>query len=194
MLDNRMAQYTDWAIKHLPQNVPQTVVDNGIKNCRYNFFSGLNVMERDDRGPSIVYTAANEEDLRLWWFLFLCESISEQWELFARKENEKKWRFLRATVKNGKWFYIEQKNYKYNAIEDTRLDRFEKYLNLIKPVVSPEFWNKKVEQDTQLMNQWFKEPHWDYDRDKLCFVEISDSREHDTDGYEEPGEGFIVSQ
>ena len=178
MSEDRITKYTDWTLKHLPQKIPELVVKKAMQMCEWTYFSGLNVMELDDRGPAIiVYKAANEEDLRLYWFDLFCNRISQEWELFDRKENEKKWRFLRATVKNGKRLYIEQKNYKYNAIEDTRLDWFEKHLNLIKPVISSKSWDKKVEEYIHLLNTWYKEPHWDYDRDRLCFIEISDSIE-----------------
>ena len=45
------------------------------------------------------------------------------------------------------------------------------------------------------MNRWFRTPHWDYDREKLCFVEISDSREHasGTDMTEEPRPGSVIA-
>lgn len=44
-----------------------------------------------------------------------------------------------------------------------------------------------------LMNFWYKVPHWDYDREKLCFIEISDSREYDNaDGDEEPRPGSVI--
>jgi hypothetical protein len=44
------------------------------------------------------------------------------------------------------------------------------------------------------MNRWFREPHWDYDRSALRFIEISDSREHDSyeDYQEEPRPGSII--
>ncbi len=39
---------------------------------------------------------------------------------------------------------------------------------------------------------WYKEPHWDYDRNKLRFIEISDSKENDGDGIEEPRPGSVI--
>ena len=44
-----------------------------------------------------------------------------------------------------------------------------------------------------LMNRWFKIPHWDYDRDNLCFVEISSSIPYrsDSDDTEEPAPDSI---
>ena len=45
------------------------------------------------------------------------------------------------------------------------------------------------------MNFWYTKPHWDYDRENLCFIEISDSREYDDHGniVEEPRPGSIIS-
>ena len=42
------------------------------------------------------------------------------------------------------------------------------------------------------MNYWYIEPHWDYDRRKLCFIEVSDSKENDGDGIEEPRPGSVI--
>ena len=56
----------------------------------------------------------------------------------------------------------------------------------------PEYWEKRVREHIRLMNYWYKEPHWDYDRRKLCFIEISDSKENDGDGIEEPRPGSVI--
>ena len=49
-----------------------------------------------------------------------------------------------------------------------------------------------MQEHISLMNYWYIEPHWDYDRNKLRFIEISDSKEHDGDGIEEPRPGTVV--
>ena len=190
---DRQNQYTAWTLAHLPQGIPKAALDKAVQSGDWSYFDGLNVMELNDRGPALtVYQATDEEDLKLWWFQHLSKDISMQWELLARKENNQKWRYLRAKVENGRWLYIEQKKYRYNAIEDTRLDWFEKHLMMLKPVFPLADWNKKVEEYIRLMNTWFKNPHWDYDRDRLCFIEISDAKEHNTDGIEEPRPGSII--
>lgn len=63
-----------------------------------------------------------------------------------------------------------------------------------KEVLSPERWEKKVRTHVDLMNRWFKKDHWGYDREKLCFVEISDCKEYasDFDDTEEPRPGSII--
>jgi hypothetical protein len=59
--------------------------------------------------------------------------------------------------------------------------------------LNPGCWEKRVKRYVDLMNFWYKEPHWDYDREKLCFIEISDSREYDNaDGDEEPRPGSVI--
>ena len=44
------------------------------------------------------------------------------------------------------------------------------------------------------MNYWYKTSHWDYDRKNLCFIEISDSKEHDggKEFIEEPRPGSVI--
>ena len=48
-------------------------------------------------------------------------------------------------------------------------------------LVLDNYFRKKVEEYTGLMNRWFLVPHWGYDFEKLCFIEISDSREYSSD-------------
>ncbi len=40
-----------------------------------------------------------------------------------------------------------------------------------------EYFQGKVKAHLHLLNYWFLSPHWGYDVEKLCFVEISHSRE-----------------
>ena len=49
-----------------------------------------------------------------------------------------------------------------------------------------------MQEYVSLMNYWYKEPHWDYDCNKLRFIEISDSKEHNGDGIEEPRLGSVI--
>ena len=58
----------------------------------------------------------------------------------------------------------------------------------------PERWERKVREYVALMNCWYSRPHWDYDREALRFVEISDSKEHDDHNnvVEEPRPGSVI--
>ena len=84
--------------------------------------------------------------------------------------------------------------YDYNAIEDSRLPGFERHLRNMHYHFPKDRWEKKVREYIGLMNFWYKTPHWDYDRELLRFVEISDSKEFDSreDPVEEPRPGSIV--
>ena len=44
-----------------------------------------------------------------------------------------------------------------------------------------DYFRKKAEEYTGLMNRWFLVPHWGYDFENLCFIEISHSREYSSD-------------
>ncbi len=98
----------------------------------------------------------------------------------------------RDHAEDGKWTYTERKNYDYNAIEDPRLYGFECFLRVLRYGFPPDRWERKVREHIALMNYRYQKPHWDYDRKKLCFIEISDSKERDGDGTEEPGPGSVI--
>ena len=90
--------------------------------------------------------------------------------------------------------YIERRHYDYNAIEDPRLPGFKRYLRNLKYGFPCVGWERKVKEYVRLMNFWYAVPHWDYDIKKLCFIEISDSKEHDEhqSNIEEPRTGSVI--
>ena len=61
-------------------------------------------------------------------------------------------------------------------------------LRLLYPVFPNDRWVQRVEHYESLMNRWFKINHWENDVDTKYFVEISNSREVNTDGIEELGD------
>lgn len=72
---------------------------------------------------------------------------------------------------------------------------FECRLRNMKYGFPPDRWEERVQYYIGLMNYWYTEPHWDYDRENLCFIEISGSKEHDDHGHiiEEPRPGSIIN-
>lgn len=180
-------KYEDWIRAHLPKGYENVPIDC-FREC---YLDGLTIMQFGERGgPDMVYyKAENEEDLR--WYLL--ESVCEF--LPAKNPPEKKtWRFYRDRAENGLWYYVEHRHYDYNAIDDPRLRGFEIDLRLLKEVLPPDRWEQRVQANVRLMNRWFKTDHWDYDRERCCFIEISDSREYasDSDDTEEPRPGSII--
>ena len=175
--------------KWLREHLPPDCTDVSIDVFSGYYLDGLNVISEGERGEpdKVVYQAKNEEDLRYWQLEIICR--------FAGKADHKKvWRYYRDHAEDGKWFYTEHKNYDYNAIEDTRLPGFERYLRNMKYGFPSNIWERKISECIRLLNFWYSVPHWDYDRNKLCFIEISDSKEHDDHQniIEEPRPGSVI--
>ena len=193
-----MKIYEEWIRKRLPDDLPEEIVKSGLNFCGLytKGLQGLKVMAFGERGlpDRPVYEAADQDDMRFWQFDAVCSRIGFALELIRRRDNEKKWRYIRDRAENGRWLYIERRNYLYNAIEDSRLDAFEIYLRLLRSGLPAPRWEESVKKHTALMNRWYKTPHWDYDKNSLCFIEISNSKEYagDRDETEEPRPNSIV--
>ena len=173
-----------WIRAHLPEDCRDEPLDvfNGF------YLDGLTVMSEGERGGAdeVVYRAKDEEDLRYWQLEGICHFVGVA-------DHSKIWHYYRDHAENGKWLYTERRHYDYDAIEDPRLPGFECFLRNLKYGFPPDRWEAKVREYVKLMNFWYCEPHWDYDREKLCFIEISDSREHDDHNLiEEPRPGSII--
>ena len=155
---------------------------------------GLTVYCQGDRGPDRIESAArSQEDMQIWAFKKAAVSIAQLMEMRRRSQNALKWRYVRDHVENGKWIYIEHSRYQYNTIEDTRLDWFEISLRLTKAVMPPAQWEEEVRERIMLINNHFLKPHWDYDRKKMQFIEISDAK-YVSQGVEKPEPGTIIKE
>ena len=185
-----------WIISHLPKNIPAEVLEDSIKFGGLYVDDNLIVWSEGERGApdNMIYQATDEADLRFWTFGEVCSSIGLNMELHSRKQEELKWRYVQDHVEDGHWMYRKNKDYLYNAIYDYRLAWFEMELQLLKPIVPQKQWEKKVTEREQLMNQWFRIAHWALDREKVCCVEISDSKMFDglDKTIEEPRPGSII--
>ena len=174
-----------WIRAHLPPELRDEPID--CFACEY--LDGLTVMQEGERGgPDVeVYRAKDPEDLRWWQLEQVCRFV-------GKADHAKTWRWYRHHAENGQWFYVERRHYDYNAIEDARLPGFESFLRNLHYAFPADRWEKKVQEYVSLMNYWYTVPHWDYDRKKLCFIEISDSREYDdrSNIVEEPRPGSVL--
>ena len=176
----------NWIRAHLPPELADAPIDC----CSGMYLDGLTVMAEGERGgpDTVVFRAEDEEDLRWWQLEQVCRFLPEK-----DPPPRKTWRYYRDRAENGQWLYIEHRPYDYNAIEDPRLYGFECLLRNLRYGFPRDRWEEKVREHVRLMNYWFTVPHWDYDREKLCFIEISDSREHSGDGGpEEPRPGSVI--
>ena len=182
-----MKIYENWIRAHLPAEL----ADQPIDLFHGEYLDGLTVMMEGERGGDdvVVFRAENEEELKYWQLEQVCRFIHEK-----NTPKRKIWRYYRDHAENGQWFYEEHRHYDYNAIEDPRLFGFESFLRVLKTGFPPDRWEDKVQEYIILMNYWYSVPHWDYDRKNLCFIEISDSKEHDdrNNRCEEPRPGSVI--
>ncbi len=175
-----------WLRAHLPPEL----ADGPLDCFSGEYLDGLTVMAEGERGgpDTVLYRAKDEEDLRFWQLEQICRFLPEK-----DPPEKKTWRWYRHHAENGQWRYVERRHYDYNAIEDTRLYGFECFLRKLHYGYPQERWEKKVREHISLMNYWYTVAHWDYDREALCFIEISDSKEHDTPGGpDEPQPGSVI--
>lgn len=177
-----------WIRDHLPEEIPDRTVNRVTRFTDY-YRDGLKVFSNGDRAVFYEeYEAKDEEDLLLWAYKECCEEIAYAMEVNTREENIAKWRYSMDHVENDEWMYVERKEYVYNTIEDTRLESFEQYLRLVKNGLPQKHWEKEVRKHIKLMNHGFTAPHWDYDKEKMIFVEISDSKPYFTKKNKATGE------
>ena len=188
-----MKAYEEWIRDHLPKDIPSDLISRGIDTGLGGCYTvGLTVYCQGDRGPdTVVFTASSQDELRIWAFKKAASGIAQMMEMRRRLQNELKWRYVRDHAEGGKWLYTEHSRYQYNTIEDFRLDWFETYLRLIKGVLTSSQWEKEVKERIKLINNHYGKPHWDYDRKKMMFIEISDSK-YVSQGVEEPTPGSII--
>lgn len=189
--------YRDWIISRLPKDLPSEVMSYITRAIDDNFggyVSGLQFWAYGERGLSneLMYAATDEDDLRLWLFEQAAFHTAMKMELIIRHAEEKNWRYVHDHAEHGIWIYRENPQYKYNAIHDSRKYWMEYELRLLHSVFSEERWIKKVRVYEDYMNKWFRIKHWRYDVKAMCFIEISDSKEFDTHGVQQPAEGTVL--
>lgn len=184
-------EYQDWVLEKLPRDISGDIVQKSLNIGGY--VSGLQFWCYEDRGPATVaFTAADEDELKRWIYDEVSKNISLNVELNHRKDEEKRWRYVRERAVNGQWMYRENTDYVYNAIHDTRKYWMEYHLLLLTRVFSEEEINKRIADYESCLNLWFAEKQWAFDKEQFMFFEISNSKEYDTYGIEEPREGSVV--
>lgn len=72
-----------------------------------------------------------------------------------------------------------EKNWTGNNNYDSRKYWFEYVIGNLAKVFEGRVVEKVILQYTGYMNRWFDDEHWQFDREKMEFVEVSDSKEHD---------------
>lgn len=119
-------------------------------------------------------------------------SIALKLELYNRKQEQTKWRYLHAKAVGGHWTYTENQNYLYNAIFDFRKFYFEHHIKFVSELFSVKKAEKLIKTYSHCINKWFLENHWQFNEETLEFDEISDSKEVDEKGIEHPEGNEII--
>lgn len=178
-----------WIREHLPERVTDEMLD-GCEVFTSFYRDDLKIIREYHHGDAMgkVYEAKDEDDFLLWFFKECCDELSSELIKPDRLKERLRWRYVDRSWGYDRRIYVEREEYEFNTIEDRRLPKYEEYLRLVRPVLTPKQWEGEVQERLNLMNQYFKDPHWDYDRDRMVYVEISDSKPCFETVYQEPGD------
>ena len=131
-----------------------------------------------ERGElSLQCASHNSKDMRWYIMKKILIHIGRQLELKGREIEEKNWRYPR-NFKNGELTFEENENWIYNAVHDSRKFCFEYTIVSLGKIFEADRVYPYALECLNFMNKWFDPPHWGFDREKMCFIEISDSKEH----------------
>jgi len=164
-------QHHDWIDKRTDSIDPYNHV------AGYSQADGYFYIEDGDRGEiNLSCCSRNFEDIRWYLLTSVAGYAGQYYELTHRKSDEKCWRYPRKFI-DGKLILKQRLIWKYNAIHDTRKLWFEYEINALAKVADQARLTVFVNERTGLLNLWFDQPHWEFDWEKMTFVEISDSKE-----------------
>lgn len=150
----------------------------GSHKCGYSVSDGYFYISVGDKGKiSLSCNSHDIEDMR--WFILekTAREAGQRLELLQREDDKKNWRYLKNWDGNGKRADIEQTGYIYNTVDDTRKFWIEYEIRALSRIFPESRMKPFIEYNIRCMNYWFEIPHWGFDYERLCFVEISDSRE-----------------
>ena len=156
-----------------------SIKEQYIHTAGYCNKAGYFYINEGDRGELFLSCLSHDiEDIRWYVMEKILRHIGQKLELEQREDEEKKWRYLRK-FENGKLKLEENENWIYNTIHDSRKYWFEYSIVLLAKIFETNRIYPYVASHIELMNRWFNVPHWDFDWEKMCFIEISSSQEHD---------------
>ena len=135
------------------------------------------ISEGDRGGIFLECISQNLEDIRWYIMELIVVHVGQELERKAREAEEKNWRYPQI-FKNGKLTFKENKNWIYNAVHDSRKYWFEYAIAALAELFEADRLHPYVASRVDLMNRWFDAPHWGFCWESMCFVEISDSKEH----------------
>ena len=131
-----------------------------------------------DRGElSCLFKGFDREKIQIFLTENILRDVGQRIELKLRDKEQMRWRFYEDFEKTvpGHIEWVENDTYVYGVKHDSRKLWFEFVLGGLIKTFGFEKVKDIAEEYTKKMNYWFKEKHWDFDREELTFVEIGGS-------------------
>ena len=149
----------------------------------YQFKWGYYEVFVGDRGSlSIVLITNSKEEARWEYLKSIARDIGLSLELRNRKQTERMWHFgIKAYDPVLKKWNENPDGWKYNLRYDGRKYWFEYSICALSKVFNTNSsrMDMYITECTNLMNRWFYDQHWGFDKLQMEFVELSTSPEHD---------------
>lgn len=184
------------ALAKLSVPIPEEIIEQEWHNFkRYYKIDGFSLIVEGDFGNrTTLANAIKKGDMFFEIINELLKNISLKLEVHNRESERLNWRYVRFNVVDDHWTYIENQNFRYNAIHDFRKLYFEYHIRFLSELFSIDRARKLVVKYSNLINKWYPDNHWTFNEEILEFVEISPSKEVDEKGKEHPQKDEIVNR
>ena len=143
---------------------------------------GYYYIAEGDRGELYcLFKNADGEKMQIFLTENILRDVGQKIELKLRDKEQMRWRFYNDLEKTvpGHIEWVENDTYVYGVKHDSRKLWFEFVLSGLIKTFGFEKVRDIVDKYTENMNYWFSEKHWDFDREKLTFVETGESFDED---------------
>lgn len=178
----------EWVKQRLPAGLPPSARRAAIRYLTEWLGPGFwRSLSLDYQGRE--FTAQDLQELRFRLFRTACREAAHMVAASEGSSETDRWRYSmspRGTA--ARPLYRENLNYEFNAIYDQRKLWFEFQLQLERTVLPADRVAAQAAEYEQCLNKWFRVPHWRWDPQSFTFAEISDSKQVDGNGVEQPNE------
>lgn len=182
------------ALERLSVKIPSQIIDKEISSFKSAYIVDLFTLhKRGDFGSKKLI--AFVKDKNEMFFQIMCALLREiglELEVYNRAQEQKKWRYICNYMADSCEKYTENDDFKFNTIYDSRKAWFEFHIQSITELFSIDMASGLIKEYSELINMWYPDDHWKFNQETMEFVEISSSKEIDTEGAEHPQENEII--
>ena len=136
-----------------------------------------------DHGDVYMLCKTESEEVILCFLMEkILRDIGMRIELKIREQEQRKWMYYTddKMTEEGSERLIKNENYVYHTKYDSRKWWFEYIIRKLRPFFNDSMMNPIEKKYTDYMNKWFGDKHWEYNRSRELFEEMSDSVEQDS--------------